>query len=74
MLSNYNINFSPYHEYVSMAICMVGVFCNTITIIIFTRPVMRTPINTILCVGSNRIALLVAALCIKSSSIVHRNV
>jgi len=40
--------YRPYHGYVAVAVCVLGIVANSANMVVLTRPSMRSPINYIL--------------------------
>jgi len=49
-LSAFSDWYSGYHGYVSLVVCISGVICNALNVVVLTRPTMRNSTNWILTV------------------------
>ena len=48
-LQKFSYSYAGYHGYVSLTVCIVGVCCNLINIVVLTRVNMRNATNLLLC-------------------------
>lgn len=45
---SFQMSYEQYHGYISLVVCIFGIFANTLNIIVLTRKEMRSPTNSIL--------------------------
>ncbi|CAI5453029.1 unnamed protein product [Caenorhabditis angaria] len=48
-IAEIDVTYSKIHPYVSVVLCLAGTVMNIITVVVLTRPTMRSAVNSLLC-------------------------